>query len=53
MTRQFFGRTMSTAFLAFSETWIAPAKATKPMAAVDKKRRAPAARTRKPKSRSR
>lgn len=24
-TRQFFGRTMSTAFLAFSETWVSPA----------------------------
>jgi len=24
-TRQFFGRTMSTAFLAFSETWVTPA----------------------------
>jgi hypothetical protein len=23
--RQFFGRTMSTAFLAFSETWVTPA----------------------------
>jgi hypothetical protein len=22
--RQFFGRTMSTAFLAFSETWVTP-----------------------------
>jgi len=26
-TRQFFGRTMSTAFLAFSETWVTPVKA--------------------------
>ncbi len=25
--RQFFGRTMSTAFLAFSETWVTPAPA--------------------------
>lgn len=25
-TRQFFGRTMSTAFLAFSETWVTPAE---------------------------
>jgi len=24
-SRQFFGRTMSTAFLAFSETWVTPA----------------------------
>ena len=23
-SRQFFGRTMSTAFLAFSETWVTP-----------------------------
>jgi hypothetical protein len=53
MTRQFFGRTMSTAFLAFAETWITPAKATKPAAAIGKTRRAPAARARKPKSRSR
>jgi len=27
--RQFFGRTMSTAFLAFSETWVTPAPATR------------------------
>ncbi|WP_319544545.1 hypothetical protein [Ruegeria conchae] len=26
--RQFFGRTMSTAFLAFSETWVTPAEDT-------------------------
>lgn len=26
--RQFFGRTMSTAFLAFSETWVSPARAS-------------------------
>ena len=25
--RQFFGRTMSTAFLAFSETWVTPESA--------------------------
>ncbi|MCV2866372.1 hypothetical protein [Defluviimonas sp. WL0075] len=28
--RQFFGRTMSTAFLAFSETWVTPMPATRP-----------------------